>query len=81
MLIRDEACAPWEKIRSTQRKYWKQDWKRELPNIVDKARRRHARMFGDRFNEQVGSVSDIGERAKERRAQRNRNKFAGRFRK
>ena len=38
---------------------------RELPDISEERRRRDPRMFGDRFDEQIGRVADVGQRAKE----------------
>src|SRR6266480_2053638 len=65
-----------------KRDYYKerdQDWNGELADVADKARRWNTPLLSNRFDQQVRSVADIGECAKERRAQRDRGQFAAVF--
>jgi hypothetical protein len=55
---------PGKKQDRHQRECREKDWQRELPNIFDEAWRRHARMFGDCFHEQIWRVADVSECAK-----------------
>jgi hypothetical protein len=43
-----------------------QNRQRKLPDIADKARRGHARMFGDCFHEQIWRVADVSQGSKKR---------------